>query len=333
MDRIKLKQTGLVTRVAANLKSSMKDLQRCGHNRSSKSTFVEMGIQLSGFKHALSNQQAFDKLVKTAKEANSKPYVMPEVQFDVRLHQELKDGMTIYTLNDKADHDQRVIVYLAGGAYLNPADKTHWNYLNRLADCTDAKIVVPMYPLATTGNTFRAAYSQIAQLYVDLYSYTPVSHITIMGDSAGAGLALGFSEYLGQQGLPQPGHLILFSPWLDLDLKNPLIAKYVSMDSTLAPWGLREIGKMWAGDVDHDDYRLSPLNGDLSKLRNIHIYVGTREIMYPDTNTLVQKLRELGIPVKYHVGRHLFHSYPLYQMPEGYKVMEEVSDVVNEEAR
>lgn len=329
MDRLKLFRTGLAARVAGNFESSIKELHRCGHSRSNKSTFVEMGIQLSGFKHSLSDQQAFDKLVVEAKAANDQPYVMPEVQFDVRLHQTLQDGMTVYTLNDDQGNGQRIIVYLAGGAYLQQPDKTHWEYLNRLAQCTHAKVIVPLYPLAP-DNTFRAAYQQLAQLYAKLYAVSPASDITLMGDSAGAGLALGFSEYLGQRGLPQPGHLILFSPWLDLDLYNPLIKKYADADVTLAPWGLRQIGKMWAGNVDHRDYRLSPLYGNLDQIRDIHLFVGTREIMYPDSNELVRKLRTARIPVDYHVGRRLFHIYPLYQIPEADLVMQKVVKVVNE---
>lgn len=329
MDRLKLFRTGLAARVAGNFESSIKELHRCGHSRSNKSTFVEMGIQLSGFKHSLSDQQAFDKLVTEAKAANSRPYVMPEVQFTVRLHQDLQDGMTVYTLNDQQTGNQRIIVYLAGGAYLQQPDKTHWEYLNRLAQQTDAKVIVPLYPLAP-DNTFRAAYQQLAQLYATLYAISPASNITLMGDSAGAGLALGFSEYLGKRGLPQPGHLILFSPWLDLDLQNPLIKKYADADVTLAPWGLRQIGKLWAGDVDHRDFRLSPLYGNLDQIRDIHLFVGTREIMYPDTNELVQKLRDARIPVDYNVGRRLFHIYPLYQIPEAELVMQKVVKVVNE---
>lgn len=328
MDRLKIFRTGLAARVAGNFESSIKELRRCGHSRSNKSTFVEMGIQLSGFKHSLSDQRAFDQLVLAAQKANQQPYVMPDVHFTVRLHQTVQDGMTIYTLNQRGAN-QRIIVYLAGGAYLQQPDKTHWEYLNRLAERTGAQVIVPLYPLAPQ-NTFRAAYQQLAQLYAGLYAVSPASDITLMGDSAGAGLALGFSEYLGQRGLPQPGHLILFSPWLDLDLTNPLIDKYADEDVTLAPWGLRQVGKLWAGNVDHRDFRVSPLYGDLDQVRDIHLYVGTREIMYPDANELVQKLRTARIPVDYHVGRRLFHIYPLYQIPEAAAVMEQVVQIVNE---
>lgn len=327
MDRLKFFRSGIAGRVADNFESSIKELHRCGHSRSNKSTFVEMGIQLSGFKHALSDQQAFNKLLVDARVTNEEPYAMPEVVMEVKLHQFAQEGMPVYVLNDQGT-DQRIIVYLAGGAYVQRPDKTHWEYLNRLAQRTGAKVVVPLYALAPNNN-FRRAYQQLAQLYARLYAVAPASEITLMGDSSGAGLALGFSEYLGQRGLPQPGHLILISPWLDIDLTNPVIKKYEDKDVTLASWGLRRIGAIWAGDVDHRDYRLSPLYGNLDQLRDVSLFVGTREIMYPDVNSLVQKLRDAQIPVNYHVGRRLFHIYPLYQIPEAEEVMEEVVRVVN----
>ena len=98
----------------------------------------------------------------------------------------------------------------------------------------------------------------------------------------------------------------------------------------MAPWGLRQVGQLWAGNVDHRDFRVSPLYGNLDQLRDVHLYVGTREIMYPDANDFVQKLRAARIPVDYHVGRRLFHIYPLYQIPEAAAVMDQVVQVVNE---
>ena len=189
MERLKLWRSGIAGRVADNFESSMKELRRCGHNRSNKSTFVEMGIQLSGFKHALADPQAFAQLVAASRQANSQAYVMPDVQFTVRLHQALQDGMPIYTLNEQGA-GQRTIVYLAGGAYLQQPDKTHWEYLNRLAQRTGARVIVPLYPLAPNNN-FRAAYQQLAELYVSLYENLPASDITLMGDSAGGGAGTG----------------------------------------------------------------------------------------------------------------------------------------------
>ncbi|WP_288657865.1 alpha/beta hydrolase fold domain-containing protein [uncultured Limosilactobacillus sp.] len=327
MERLKRLRGGLAGRLVNNLSNSFRDLHRCGDHRSNKATFIEMGIQLSGFKHALAEPTAYDKLIQTARKTNAQRYDLPQVTFNVKLRQLKHYRVPVYVLNERG-FNQRVIVYLAGGAYVQPADKTHWQYLNRLAQATRARIYVPIYSLAPQHN-FRAAYQEVAQLYGNLYQQAPASDITLMGDSAGAGLALGFSEYLGQRGLPQPGHLILISPWLDLDLTNPVIARYEQDDVTLARYGLRRIADLWAGDTSHRDYRLSPINGDLDQLRDVHVYAGTREIMYPDAARLVEKIKESRIPVDFTVGRGMFHIYPLYPVPEADAVMKQVVKIVN----
>ena len=157
----------------------------------------------------------------------------------------------------------------------------------------------------------------------------PVSNITLLGDSAGGGLAAGFCEYCAATDLPQPGHLVLISPWLDLDLNNPTITKYEAHDVTLSVKGLQRVAKLWAASEKHDDYRLSPINGDVSQLRDVLVCVGTREIMYPDSALFVQKLRDAGVTVKFVVGRDLPHIFPIYRMPEADQVMTEITKLVN----
>lgn len=327
MEKIKSFNAQIATRLVNNLETSLRELRRCGDHRSNKATLVEMGIQLSGFKSDLAENNKFAAMIGNARIDNAVPYELPSVAMSVDVRSTMIVEMKTYILNDQGE-GQRVVVYLTGGAYVQRPDKTHWQYLDRLAQASNAKIYVPIYSLAPQS-TYRHAYQEISQLYCQLYEQSPASEITLMGDSAGGGLAAGFSQYLGQRGLPQPGHLILFSPWLDLDLNNPVISKYEACDVTLAVNGLRKIASMWAGETSHRDYRLSPLFGDLDQLRDVAIYSGTREIMYPDATQFAQKLRQAGIPVYFGVGRGLFHSYPLYQIPEAKVVMEQVTKLIN----
>lgn len=326
MGKIKKFNTQVASHLANNLENSLKELRRCGAHRSSKATFTEMGIQLSGFKNDLAENNKFNALVGNAWIDNEADYYLPSSVMTVDVQCKKKE-LTTYVLNDHGK-DQRVIMYLTGGAYIQRPDKTHWQYLNRLAIATDAKIYIPIYSLAPHA-TYRTAYQEVASLYGEIYNLVPASKVTIMGDSAGGGLATGFCEYLGKKGLPQPGHLILFSPWLDLDLTNPLISKYEDKDVTLAVNGLRKIGTMWAGDTEHRDYRLSPLYGNLDQLRDVTVFVGTREILYPDIALFIQKLRDTGVNVKLYTGRGLFHIYPLYPIPEAKSVMKRVVAIIN----
>ena len=53
MEKIKKFNTQIASHLANNLENSLRELRRCGAHRSSKATFTEMGIQLSGFKNDL----------------------------------------------------------------------------------------------------------------------------------------------------------------------------------------------------------------------------------------------------------------------------------------
>lgn len=325
------KPRSLFAGLAANIGDNLKDLRRCGSHVSSRAAMASVVIQLSGFKRALSDPESLSQLITQCREANSQPYDFPRgTNFDVAVTKKEEAGCEVIVLNDNGDENQPRILYLIGGAYLVRADKQHWQFLDRLAKLSNCRVVVPLYPLLPQHN-FADAYHFLMQLYTDAYNQVAVSNITLMGDSAGAGLATGFCEYLGQRGLPQPGRLILISPWLDATMSNKLVSHYVEKDVTLDPAGLRQVGQLWAGKEDPHDYRISPLYGDVSSLRQVMIFTGTHEVMYPDTNDFVRKLRDNHVPVEYHIARGLFHIYPLYDIPEADKALEMMVDAIQKD--
>ncbi|MBD7894496.1 alpha/beta hydrolase [Limosilactobacillus sp. Sa3CUN2] len=317
----------VASELANNFGQSVRDLVSCGHHRSQRATFVELQIQVSGFKRRMADEKKFQQILADARQESEEDFVIPAVPFTVSLRKLPKAPVRTYVLNEQAE-PQKAIIYLPGGAYVEPPVKEQWAFANRLAQETGARVYIVLYS-QLPDHTFETAYQELTQLYQQIYDRVPVSDITILGDSAGGGLATGFCEYCAGNDLPQPGHLVLLSPWLDLDLTNPTIAKYEPHDVTLSVKGLRRVADLWAGNTEHDDYRLSPLNGDIGQLRDVFVCVGTREIMYPDSARFVQKLREAQIPVKFVAGRDLPHIFPVYKMPESDQVMAEIKKVVN----
>ena len=132
----------------------------------------------------------------------------------------------------------------------------------------------------------------------------------IMGDSAGFGFSAAFCEHIDGLGRARPDKLILFSPWLDVSMSNSAAANYEAADRMLPAYGLVEMGKRWAGDLDLHDYRVSPIFGDISMLQNIYPSVGTREISYPGMTEFYATPRDKGISAELHIGDGMNRVYP-----------------------
>jgi acetyl esterase/lipase len=96
---------------------------------------------------------------------------------------------------------KRAVVYLHGGAYVNPIVSQHWQLISRLADA-GVRVEVAHYGLPPRC-TYRDAYPFVTSVYRDLLDDVAAgSWVTIMGDSAGGGLALGVAQTLsGARGI------------------------------------------------------------------------------------------------------------------------------------
>lgn len=220
-----------------------------------------------------------------------------------------------YTVAPPGGDFTHAVLYLHGGSYISEITSQHWSFIGRMAGA-GARVEVPIYGLAPQ-HTYRDAYPLITDVYRDLVSDSDGKGVSVVGDSAGAGLALGFAQSLQATELPQPRQLVLLSPWLDLTLSNPDIPRVQRRDPWLSRQGLLEAGKAWAGGDDPTDFRLSPLNGPLTGLPPVTLYVGTHDILYPDALRLRDQLEAAGVPARLVVAEGAFHVYVLAPVPEG----------------
>lgn len=280
------------------------------YHRSDMATLVELYFRASGTKKKFADPEECDDYIELRR--NAEEYTLTtKLKSDVA--EETVNGSTVYRLTNTEKPDY-LILYLHGGAYINDASVYHWKLCDRMAQDLNAEVILPIYPL-TPDHIWDETFSLVTAVYEDLLETADVP-IVIMGDSAGGGLAVAFCEYLGEIGLPQPDKLILISPWMDISMSNPEAADYEKADPMLSAYGLVEMGKCWAGELPLDDYRVSPIFGDVSMLRNVTLFVGTREIFYPDVTAFYEMLRAHGIDAELIIGEGMNHVYPLYPISE-----------------
>lgn len=202
------------------------------------------------------------------------------------------------------------MVYVHGGAYANQIQRAHWKLICAIADATRRPVHVPLYGLAPQ----HCAEEAVHFLRTVIGRAEQHGPVYVAGDSSGAGLALATTQTLISDAATPPLGLTLISPWLDIALTNPAIPAIATRDPWLAVPGLRECGRVRAGQLAADDHRVSPIFGVLHNLPPVDLYIGDRDIFLADC----RRLRDsIGCDrITYHEQPGAIHVYPLLPVPE-----------------
>ena len=202
------------------------------------------------------------------------------------------------SLKNKEDMSNKTILYFHGGAYVAEATKQHWDFLEKLVRDTGVTVIMPDYPL-TPKYTYKDVLKMIEPVYKDTLTKVGSENLIVMGDSAGGGMALGLIEKLSQNNVDMPSKTILISPWLDTTMSNPKIDEVQKNDTDLNKDKLYLAGVSYARDLkQEDEYFVNPINGKLSKLKNIVIYTGTYDILNPDCYLLKERAEKEGVNIE-----------------------------------
>lgn len=318
------KVIGIILAVLIVLFAALTAVSHAVYHRSNMATLSELYLRISRTKTKFEDAEECAAYIE--KRANAESYVL-DTNVKSTVIEERINGSMIYTLSPSETPDY-IILYLHGGAYVNDANANYFKMCDKYAQKLNAEVIIPIYPLAP-NHTWDETFAILTELYTSRLNNTSVP-VIVMGDSAGGGLSVAFCEYLDELGEKQPDKLILFSPWMDISMANPEAADYEDVDPMLSAYGLIEMGKCWAGDLDLTDYRVSPIYGDVSALRNVYLFVGTREIFYPDVTKFYSMLQEQGVVSELIVGEGMNHVYPVYPIPEANEAFEQVCNIVEE---
>jgi len=317
-----LKVIGIILVVLIVLFASLTIVSHAVYHRSNMATLAELYLRVSGTKAKFEDPDECAAYI--AKRAGAENYVL-DAKLKSSVTEENVNGSKVYTLSP-SETPEYIILYLHGGAYVNDANANYFKMCDKYAQKLNAEVIFPIYPLAP-DHTWNKTYDILTEIYESRLKDAAVP-VIVMGDSAGGGLSVAFCEYLDELGFEQPDKLILFSPWMDISMSNLAAADYETADPMLSAYGLIEMGKCWAGDLDLHDYKVSPIFGNISCLQNVYLFVGTREIFYPDVTDFYEMLQELNINTELVIGEGLNHVFPLYPIPEADKAFDQVCEII-----
>lgn len=264
---------------------------------------------LRGFKNQLIEKNCTDWQNKILSRARAEPASIPYwLKRKCRITEAECLGQRVIILEKKHTNFDQEIIYLHGGAFVHPLHAVHWIIVSQLLENTNARVTVPLYPLAPE-NSFESAMEFIAKVYSDLTEKYEGHKISVYGDSAGGNLAMALIQFCRNENITQPNHVVLFSPWLDLTMSNPEISEQECKDVMLGIPGLVQAGEWWAKNWDVNSPMLSPIHADLKGLPPISIFQGTRDLFIEDVRKFYEISKKRGGNVKLYEYQGGFHAF------------------------
>lgn len=240
----------------------------------------------------------------------------PSAALHRKLHitEETLDQRTVYRIRSRsAPAPTARVIYLHGGAYVRPITSFHWRHLAALAQATGHEYVVPLYPLAPESQGLAAL--EFAQA-VYLREVARKDPLVLMGDSAGAGLALALAAAARDAGQVAARRLILITPWVDVELPHPDTHAIEPTDPMLGRVGVLEAGRLYAGHLPTSHPAISPARGNLQGLPAMTLFVAGRDILGPDALAFAEQARASGCEVDMHFAQEMMHAWALLGFAE-----------------
>lgn len=236
---------------------------------------------------------------------------------------------TVVTIQPKEKTQNIHVLFFHGGAYLLEGNSMHWKIVETIVQKSNAKVSYIDYPLAPEYN-YKTTFEMVQKSFEILVNQYPDDRFMFMGDSAGGGLALAFAQKLKNENAAiQPMKNILFSPWLDLTMRNPDIKQQEHLDKILPLSGLIDAAKKYAAGDDLNHYLLSPINGELEGLGSTMVFYGTHELFYPDCKKLKDKSKNYGNFI-FHEFAEMQHDWVVFPIPEAKQAIEIAIDFIKE---
>ena len=96
----------------------------------------------------------------------------------------------VWIIEPKYSSFERSILFLHGVDLQVP--QYHWRFIEQLSLAVNAKIIAPDY----LSSTYKLTHQYILECYQYLNSILNIKQLTVIGDSAGATIALNTAQYL-----------------------------------------------------------------------------------------------------------------------------------------
>lgn len=239
-----------------------------------------------------------------------KPFEAPTGYVYEKLNAE---NIKLELLAPKKINTDTVILQFHGGGYVQGLGNGHRNLaLVQSEMAGGAPVYLLDYRIAPEYKYPAALEDGVAAFQELLKRGHKASDIVMVGDSAGGNLVLATALYLKDHKLPQPGALVLISPWTTMENNLPSRSANMSKDVVLGT------GTKLVGDIEHPRYAegknyqdayLSPLYGNYKGLPPMLIQTDEHETLLDDSLEVAKKARKAGVQVEQITYKLMPHDF------------------------
>jgi acetyl esterase/lipase len=222
------------------------------------------------------------------------------------------------------------IMYLHGGAYTSGSIDSHRFLAANIAIASNMRCLIVDYRLAPLC-PFPAAVDDASDAYSWLLDNSvPASEITIAGDSAGGGLAIGLLVRLRDEGMPLPAATVCLSAWTDLTGSGTSWTKNSKRDVLLDAQGLLQAAQKYLNNANPQHPWASPIFADLRGVSPLMLQVGSEELLLDDSVRLAERARIAGVEVTLEIWDDMQHvwQFAAAVLPEGRLAIAHLADFI-----
>ena len=217
----------------------------------------------------------------------------------------------IWALPSDSDR-KKVILYTHGGGFAVGSAASHRKLAGHLARHLGVTALVIDYR-RSPENPFPAQIEDATAVYKELLKRgLRATDIVTAGDSAGGNLAIATVLKLREEGVPLPGAVIAFSPWLDMEHVGKTLDTNAATDALVSKAILQGMSGMFLGEKgSRTDPLANPLKADFKGFPRLYVNAGSVETLLDNAQDLARIARAAGVDVTLSIVvgmQHVFTS-------------------------
>ncbi|HKC35624.1 MAG TPA: alpha/beta hydrolase [Chitinophagaceae bacterium] len=217
------------------------------------------------------------------------------------------EGVTCYWFVPGKFDKNKIVIYLHGGMFVLGSIETYRAMISHFASAFSAKILFIEYALAPE-KPFPNGINDILKVYRELIRRYPDANITLMGDSAGAGLAATLIKMASEEKLQIPSRVIFLSPWLYLRGNTESYETRKKLDPILTKDKLMQYAGYYAANNWNE---ADPGQFTFNNFPPLLILVGSNEILFDDSKLFYEKIKLLQPESQMKEYENQVHGWPL----------------------